>query len=109
MREFTRLYPTHDITKKGCHLRQARRLLHALGFETVQRRLSKYQATLQPYLDAPIALAWFSGHMGLLRNGLLFEPDLTVWPLEVWLANHPKAPLLQVWEPLPEPEILDSL
>jgi hypothetical protein len=55
-------------------------------------------------LPLELALARFEGHVALLRRGLIFEPDLTVWPLEVWLKNHPEERLAELWIPEPSNE-----
>lgn len=102
VREFTRLYPSHDLPKLGCYRRQVLRLLRSLGFE-IKRCLVKKGATLEPYLDAPVALGWFDGkkaaHLALLRNGLVFETDLTVWPLETYLSQDRSGRLEEVLLP----------
>lgn len=96
-----RLYPRRQ-PHHGLRSTQALRILRELGFQT-KRILVEEDSTLDELCDLvsslDLAVARFDGHAALLRRGLLFEPDLTVWPLEVWLKNHPGERLAELWVP----------
>lgn len=99
-----RLYPKRKA-QAGLRSTQALRILASLGFQT-KRILVEEDSTLDEKAELaaehPIAIARFDEHCALLRRGLLFEPDLTVWPLETWLASHPRERLAELWIPLVE-------
>jgi hypothetical protein len=82
--------------------------LKHLGFQT-KRILVEEDSTLSELTelveDLEVALARFDDHVALLRRGLLFEPDLKVWPLDVWMKNNPGSRLAELWIPAqPESE-----
>lgn len=96
-----RLYPRRN-PQDGLRSTQALRLLRTLGFQT-KRILVEEDSTLSQLGDlvddVEVAIARFDGHCCLLRRGLLFEPDLKVWPLDVWLKNNPGERLAELWIP----------
>lgn len=96
-----RLYPARKPSQ-GLRSTQALRLLRTLGFQT-KRILVEEDSTLSELVDLvddfEIAIARFDEHCALLRRGLVFEPNLTVWPLEVWLKANPEERLAELWIP----------
>jgi hypothetical protein len=97
LRIVARLFPAQKAGE-GLTTAQMLRVLRALGFRTKRSRV-RAGSNLSKYQEVEVGLAIFQEHCSLLRRGLVFDPDLTVSPLQDWLSSHTKERLVEVWTP----------
>jgi hypothetical protein len=99
VRRVAQCYPSLD-PNKGLNNRQMLRILRSLGLQV--RRVLVDDMTpleLETLPDGPLLLR-YREHVAYVRQGLQFEPDHSVWPVEAWLAAHPTERVVELWLPL---------
>lgn len=70
--------------RSGLTLPEIRRILAALDFP-----MRKKKPAVDELADVH-GIVLFRQHCAVIRNGLLFEPDLTVWEIADWMAANPE-------------------
>jgi hypothetical protein len=100
VRRVAQCYPTLP-PNKGLNNRQMLRVLRNLGIQVSRRLLDDTAPTdLEDLMRQDPILLRYHEHVAYVRQGLQFEPDHTVWPVEAWLAAHPTERVVEMWLPL---------